>query len=314
MKKIFGLLFLVLLMGCDDGDATVEAVTFDDSNAEICGDLIYRITENRVMIMKLAENSDLFTNDVTVVPRTASIPGGATVNYRVYSGTLTSDAICTSPPPLTPVAVLEWPATRGTVEVTTTAVESQPNAETGQTKITQYKHRIVFKGLDLSKPDGTFQNYPEYVFGNYFTTANNLPFSFDSADVAICPDTNLIYKAQNSGAEGLYIQNFDAGLLDTTILGTPKTFNIGPDQNAVIYRLLDFGIPSGQNANYFCGGSASPSVKEQWQAVSGTIEVVTLELSGHFEHTIKLKNVVFKKGNSTFQYGPDRLYGTLQTE
>lgn len=317
MKKIFGLLFLVLLVNsCDDGDATVQTVTFDDTDAKTCGELIYRITENRVMILKLNDATDgLFVNDPTAegVIRTASIPAMATVTYREYDGTLTGSTLCDSPPPLTPIATLEWQAAEGTVEVTTTAILSTPNTETGATTISKYRHRIVFRNLKLVKPDGTTQNYPEYVFGNYDTpVTNTLPFQFEALDVEVCPATNTIYNAQNSGAEGLYIQNYSATMLDTSNLGTPRSFAIGLDENAVIYKLLASSIPAGGNADYFCTGSTTPIPLEQWQAVEGTIEVTTSQTADYFEHEIRLKNVYFQKGNSRFYYGDNILYGTLR--
>lgn len=313
MKKIFGLLFLVLLMGgCDDGDATVQDVTFDDTDAKLCGELIYRITENRVMILKLNDNTDeLFVNDPTAVgvTRTASIPAMATVTYREYDGALTGSTLCDSPPPLTPVATLEWLASEGTIEVTTTAVLTVPDAETGATKISKYRHRIVFRNLKLVKPDGTTQNYPEYVFGNYDTpVTNTLPFQFEAEDAANCPATNTVYNAQNSGAEGLYIQNYSADFLSTTNLDVARSFTIGETENAVIYRLLETSIPAGGNENYFCAGGTTPLVKEEWRAISGTIEVTSTAQSPNLSHTIRLKNVTFRKGNSTFYYGDDILY------
>lgn len=323
MKKIFGLLFLVFIMnGCDDGDATVDAITFDDTNALNCGQLVYKITENRAMIIKfnsVASIAEAFVNDPGV--RTKSVGTDASVIYRVYNGAVIPDALCATPPPIYPSAVLEWPASKGTIEVTTSSILSEPNPETGQTKINKYRHRIIFKGLELNKPDGSSQIYNEYVLGNFETNpTNTLPFSFEADQVKLCPSNTTLYNAQNSGAEGLYIQNLDPALLDTSVLNTPKTKIITDTENVLIYRLLAGSIPSGQNENYFCSGSDNPAVKEEWRGVGGAnglnaaIEVITTTNSGSgFLHTIRLKNVTFRKGNSTFFYGYDMLYGELLT-
>lgn len=319
MKKILGLLFLILLVNsCDDGDATVQNITFDETNAQTCSvageplELIYRITENRVMILKITNtNNDLFNNDQTLegAPRIRPIQEVANVTYREYNGALNQAVFCSSPPPITPIATLEWQATEGTIEVNTTAVLTAPDPTTGATTIDKYRHRIVFKNLKFIKPDGTTQSYPEYVFGNLETEPDHgLPFQFEPADAANCPSTNTIYNAQNSGAEGLYIQNYSTDFLNTTNLDVARIFNISDTQNTLIYRLLSSSIEANGNENYFCNGSAAPAILEEWRAVSGTIEVTSTSVSPNLSHTIRLKNVTFRRGNSTFYYGDDILY------
>lgn len=323
MKKWFGLLALVLTMSaCDDGDAVVDTVTFNESAVEACGNLVYKITDNQALIITLPETNTLFTNDQTLpgVPRTLAIGGTTSVVYRVYSGAVTSNLFCITPPPINPVATLEWTATAGTIEVNTIAVYGTPDAVTGQTKIANYRHTVTIRGLKFAKPDGTDQNYTEYVVGNRLSSPdNNLPFSFEDNPLQLCTNTNTIYNALNSGAEGLSLENVDAALLDTSVLNTPKTALIGTDNNKLIYRLLEGSVPADGNANYYCNGGTTPIVKELWNAetgvtgVSGIIEVVTVAQGNNFQHTIRLKAVTFRKGNSTFYYGNDMLYGVLLT-
>jgi hypothetical protein len=60
-------------------------------------------------------------------------------------------------------------------------------------------------------------------------------------------------------------------------------------------------------------------VNEEWVAqpgvtgTSGIIEVTTTTNGTGYLHTIKLKGVTFQKGNNTFYYGNDILYGNLLT-
>ncbi|HMI07265.1 MAG TPA: hypothetical protein VK528_06950, partial [Flavobacterium sp.] len=179
MKKFLGILVLVFLLnGCDDGDVTVNIIDFDGSAVGACGLLAYKLTENRALIIKLpGEQDDLsaftnaFANDATPAdtPTTLDIPGEATVTYRAYNGNISSDVLCSNPPPISPIAVEEWTATAGSIEITTTQINNAPNAETGQVTISKYQHSIVLKNMKYLKPDGTNQEEPFRALGNYST-------------------------------------------------------------------------------------------------------------------------------------------------
>lgn len=316
MKKFLGILFAFLVLaGCDDGDATVDSISFDDSNVAVCNNLVFKITENRAMILNFDNVAQAFVKDATLEgsPRQFTVGSDVEVTYRVYSGALSSTVFCSSPPPIDPAAILEWPAESGKVEITTTLVPTEPDPTTGQIGISTYRHSVVLKDLRLKKPDGTTQVFTEYLLGTYQTNPDNaLSLVFDPEDVRLCPDTNLVYNAPNNGGKGLFIQNIDAALLDTSVLGTVKSAAITNVNNIVVYRLLEAAIPAGTNENYFCTGATSPATKEEWRAVSGTIEVVTIIEAGYYKHSIRIKNAWFRKGNSQFFYGPDRLYGELK--
>lgn len=324
MKKFLGLLFLVfLLQGCDDGDASVDAITFDEVDAQSCELLVYKLTENQAMIIKLPDASNAFLNEPTLAgaPRTKSIGVDINVTFRTYSGPVTDDVICASPPPIAPIATAEWIATAGTVEITTSAVYTEPDSETGQVKISKYRHAIVFRNIKFAKPDGTDQSYSEYNFGNFFTNLyNTLPLNFDPQEVALCPSTNTIYNAKNGGKEGLFIKNFDVALLSTANLGVPKTAVIGQENNRVNYRYFTTTLTSGGNEAYFCSPTTTlitpPATAEDWIALdgdgtNGIIEVTTSTFGSGYLHSIRLKGVTFRKANSTFYYGNDILIGEL---
>lgn len=329
MRKFLGLLALIFLLnGCDDGDITVETINFDDVESLTCGDfLIYKLNGNEALIIKLADNA-LFQSEPTPINTTRkAIIGsdGVSMVYRLYNSPATIAGICASPPPISPVAILEWTATNGTIEVSTTPIYGAPNAETGQSKITKYRHAIIIRGLRFAKPDGTDQFYPSFTFGNYLTDpANQLNFDFDAEDVKLCPSTNTLYNARNSGPEALYIQNFDSNtLLSTNNLGVAKTGLISDTANKLVYRYFSPNLQSGTNENYFCNGANGGSVVEEWiglngvSGVSGIIEVTTITNPDGpgFLHTIRLKAVTFQKqtSSSNFYYGNDILYGELIT-
>ena len=106
----------------------------------------------------------------------------------------------------------------------------------------------------------------------------------------------------------LVIENPDADLIQNS--GT-VTRPIGNTSNKLVYRLYNESLPASL-VDYFCGTSTpnTPTVKEEWIATEGTIEIVNTT-SGGFLHTFRLKNVTFKRGNSSFYYGDDILYGEL---
>ena len=324
MKKYFGLFFLMLLLnGCDDGDVKVEEINFDSVTASSCGDIVYKVSGNEVLFLKIPI-ADAFINEVTPAgsPRTFDIGGTVSVRYRGYNGNVTADNICPDViQPISPVATVEWIATAGKVEITTTPVMSLPDATTGATRLTGFNHDIVFRNIVFEKPTGR-QIYDEFIFGNFTTTAITLPLDFDPASVHLCPSGTTLYNVAGGGIAGMFIQNLDPALLSTSILNTPKQSLISTTANKLSYRLLTTAIPSGTYDDYFCPTTipATPEINEEWLAdegvtdVSGIIEVVTITdgTNAHL-HTIHLKGVTFRKGNNTFYYGNDIIFGQLIT-
>lgn len=311
MKKTLQLfLFLIFLNACDDGNVAVETINFDDVTANSCGEIIYKLKDEESLFMNIPSSLNAFTNDETDSgsPKKIQITGNVSLKYRFYNGKVSADNICIIAGPITPVAVEEWVATSGTIEITTTARYSNPDATTGQRKIVRFNHYIVFKNIVFSKPDGTDIKYETFVFGDYLTNATALPLSFDPTLLASCSENTKIYNARANGIESLVIENPDADLIQNS--GT-VTRPIGNTSNKLVYRLYNESLPTSL-VDYFCGTSTpnTPTVKEEWIATEGTIEIVNTT-SGGFLHTIRLKNVTFKRGNSSFYYGDDILYGEL---
>lgn len=324
MKKYLGFLFLILLLnGCDDGDVTVEAINFDDVTATICSDVIYKIKGNQALFIKIPIE-EAFKNEITPVgsPRFFAIGSTVQVRYRSYSGNVTSQNICPNViQPIAPIATTEWVATDGTIEITTTAIMSAPDPATGATKVEKYNHNIVFRPITFAKPVGQ-QRYEEFVFGDYVTDATTLPLTFPKENAHLCPSGTTIYNAVNGAQEGMFIQNLDPALLSTANLTVPKTGLISSTTNKLTYRLFTVALPLDSNDSYFCNANfpADANVAEEWLAddgvsgVSGVIEVVTTtNTSTTYLHTIHLKGVTFRKGQSTFYYGNDIIWGELIT-
>lgn len=323
MKKILGVFALfVVLNGCNDGDLKIDTINFDAVQANSCDETIYKLNGNEALFMKIPASLNAFNNDVTALDSPTEIPilGSVTVTYRAYNGLVTAANICNSPGPIAPIATEEWVATSGTIEISTIALYSTPDVITGATKITKYAHHIVFKNLVFSKPEGT-QIYETFTFGDYNTTPTTLPLSFDADNVRICASNQLVYNARTNGIEGLFIQNFDATLLNTSNLGVAKTALLSSTSNKLVYRLFKSAFTIANNADYFCGATfpTTPEVNEEWIAkdgvtsVSGILEVTTTTNGSGFLHTIRLKAVTLQKGNSTFYLGDNILYGSLLT-
>jgi hypothetical protein len=301
-------LFLVLL-GCDDGNLTVDTINFDDVATQSCttNNIIYKINDKEVLIIEIPKTS--FGTEPTALNTPTIVPISATnrVFYRFYDATVTASSICETVAPITPIVTKQWTATSGNIQISTSAQKN-----TDGTKITGYKHSIVLKNITFAKENGS-QLYETFNFGDYIVSATPLPFAFGTT-IEKC-SSNLLYKYNS--AEALTL-NIDPALLATSNLGTVKTALIGSTTNALTYRLYS-GLLS---ANYFCNVvlPTTPAVAQEWFAdagvsgVSGIVEVTTTTngASG-FKHTIVLKNVILRKGNNFFTLGASYNYGELLT-
>jgi len=326
MKKFLGLLvFIVLLNGCDDGDVTVQTINFDDVNAASCngGELIYKLKGNEALFMKIPAALNAFENIISAAntPKVFHIGGEIIVRYRAYSGTVAANNICpVEIPPISPIATIEWIATAGDIEVTTTAVYSDPDALTGRIKLEKYNHNIVIKNLRFATNNGIVL-YDKFIFGDYTTLATPLPLGFLKENMKLCPSGTTLYNAADGGIEGIFIQNIDPALLSIVVLNTPKIGYISTTTNKLSYRLFTTALQTGTNESYFCGATlpATPAVNEEWLAddgagATGIIEVTTTTNGpGSFLHTIKLKGVTFRKGTATFYFGNSITIGELIT-
>ena len=85
--------------------------------------------------------------------------------------------------------------------------------------------------------------------------------------------------------------------------------------------LFKTALATDTNDDYFCSSPlpASPEINEEWLAddgvanTSGIIEVTTTTIGTGFLHTIRLKDVSFRKGDNSFYYGNDILFGEVIT-
>lgn len=319
MKNFWSLLvFILLLNGCDDGDLTVEEIDLGTATPTKCSEnnILYKLNSNEVLILLIPEDQDPYEN----VDQDVEYPINSSnqVIFRIYNGQISTDNICATIQPGTPQITEQWTAVAGTILITTTPVYSVPNETTGATKIVKYNHNIVFKNIIFQKPEGN-QVYEEMIFGDYLTTATTLPFSFVPDDVEACTSKNTIYNVPLSRIESLVIQEVDPNLIKNEV-GT-VTQVIGSTSNQLVYQLFNSAVQL-PVSDYFCATTTPilPLAKETWigengslESQTGIIEVITTEEGSGYSHEIRLKNVTFSNGNTTFYYGNNVLYGILKT-
>lgn len=319
MKRVLGLLvFVFALNGCDDGNLIQEDITFEDiATTQSCttNDIIFKLKEKEALLLEIPATSFLNEPSVIGAPTTIDISTSNRVVYRFYNGAVSNNNICETIAPATPIVTDQWTATAGKIQLFTTAIKTLNTTE-NSTRITGYNHNIVFKNITFAKNNGT-QVYETFPFGDYVTSTTTLPFLFDKT-VEKCSSSNLVYNYTSSEALTLDI---DPSLIVNTVtaLNSPRTGIIGTTTNQLTYRLFT-GVPL--TGDYFCGTTtpAVPTINQQWAAVSGItgvsgiIEVTTTTNGPNaFKHTIVLKKVTLKKGNSDFLLGDNFIYGDLLT-
>ena len=317
MKRILCLLSLLLFItACDDGNLTVDVIDFSDVAAQKCSakDVIYKIKDSEMLFIEIPGAT--FTENETLLGAPIEVPISSTVKvtYRKYASTVTSLNICPTAPDATPNLIEQWKATDGIIQITATAIKAT-NAIDNSTKITGYRYYINLKNITFEKPSGP-QVYENFVFGNYTTTVIPLAFGFDDQVAkSTCVGDNRIFNFSGGEVFTLDVSNYTT-LFASEVTTTPRTALISAT-NKLSYRLYSGPITNA----YFCAATipATPTLTQQWDAIdgiagtSGIIEVTTTTLGGQYQHTIRLKNVTLKKGNSDFSLGNDYLFGTLIT-
>ena len=316
MKRILCILSLLFFItACDDGNLTVDVIDFSEVAVQKCSDkdVIYKVKDAEMIFIEIPAST--FINDATVEgePIEVAINSTNKVTYRKYDGTVSSANICPTIPDATPNLKEQWNATSGIIQITSTAIKST-NTTDNSTRITGYTYNIVFKNITFQKPTGP-QVYETFLFGNYATTVSPLAFGFnEEVDKSAC--STKIYDFSGGEVFTLDVADY-ATLFANEVTTTPRTALIS-SSNKLSYRLYSSTITDA----YFCAATipATPTLTQQWNAIdgieatSGIIEVSTTTLTTTtYQHTIRLKKVTLKKGNSEFSLGDDYLFGTLIT-
>ena len=324
MKKIIGLVALLLLVNaCDDGDITIENIDLTDVQPKYCTEtgILYKFSGNQALIAEfsVADSARVFINEVSTVVKTIAINN--TTNrfiYRNYSGTVANNSICGTILAASPQVTEEWVALNGTAEITTDFVQSTPTSDNA-TRITDYRHSIIFKNVTFQKPDGTQIQYEEFLFGNYDTDVEALPLTFteDKLTKSTCANDYSLYNVSGKGEMRLKLEQTVLENLiqnSSTPVDNPRTITIN-NTNTLTYNLYSSSVANMD----FCTATL-PSISETWKAkngeigVSGIVEVVTISAGGGiYKHTISLKKITLEKGLSSFSLGDTFLFGSFLT-
>lgn len=314
MKKFLSLLAIAFFLNsCNDGDLTQETIDFETATTQSCtiNNLIYKLKEKEALILEIP--STTFVNEVS----TTTLDISSTTNrvvYRFYDGTVSTSSICDAIPQRTPIAIDQWSATAGTIQITTTAIKIT-DATNNSTKITGYNHNIALKNITFAINNGE-QVFRTLAFGDYVTTATTLPFNFEKL-LTKCSSSNIVYDYKSSEA---ILLDIDPTLIVNAVTptNTPRTGLISTTTNKLTYRLFS-GLLS---ADYFCNATTptTPTLSQEWTAVAGIADTngiveVTTTTNGPnaFKHTITLKKVSLQKGNSSFILGDSYILGELTT-
>ena len=314
MKRFLGILICALAFNsCDDGDLILEDINFDDVKIQSCStnNIFYKLKEKEALLLEIPKS--VFVNEPTIpgTPTVIDIESSSNqVVYRFYNGTIATENICNTIPPALPNVTDQWTASSGKIQIITTTIKTT-DATNNSTRITGYNHNITFKNITFNKTTGP-QTYQTFPFGDYTTApTNNLTIGFEQV-VKQCAISKQLYNRTSS--EALAIDNIDPALIvnTETPLNTPRTAIIGSTNNKLTYRLY-YDLLTDDS---FCTTTVpQPAIKEEWKALSGGIIEVTTIKNGTtaYKHTIVLKNVVLKKGNSDFKLGDRFPYGDLIT-
>ena len=309
---------MLALTGCDDGNLILETINFEDVTTSTCGknNIIYKLKDKEALLLEIPLSS--FVNEPTPIGKPIELAINSTnrVFYRFYDGKVSSDNICETIQPATPIVIDQWSTLGGTIQITTTAIKST-NTTTNSTKITGYNHNIIFKNITFNKTNGT-QVYDSFTFGDYTTTITPLPLDFNTTtERCTSNSTNLLYNFKGNEALTLDI-NPDLLVNTVTPINSPRIGLIGTSSNMLTYRLYS-GLLS---TSYFCNTTlpSTPIISQEWVGIagvtanSGIIEVsTTTNGTNGFKHTIVLKKTSLKKGNNDFYLGDNFIYGELFT-
>jgi hypothetical protein len=324
MKQFFALLLLTLaLSSCDDGDLTQVSFEFNNTPAIACNTatdnfFIFKTQDRRALIIRLPESN--FQNNLTVDRLSQPEPlaiNGTTIQvlYREYSADVTESTICSAIPASNPAVVAERSASAGTINITTTAIRSEPDAN-GATRITNFLHTLVFSGLKFDLGDGTSQINEAFTIITYQTAGIDFTPFAGLPNLNICSNNTLLFKNNPTQALILDLSDADAVTLFTGEPG-PKRVLISND-STLRHLFFNSTITPLSNA-YFCAISPpdAPPVLETFIAengtenISGIIEVTTIAIDRGFKHTIILKNITLANKNLKVKMGNAFTYGEV---
>ena len=156
MKRTFPFisLLLILLIACNDGNYTVERITFTGSEATSCtrdttATFLYKTQGKEALILQFSAG--------TLKNQVDSITGN-------FDEAPSQSYFCSSPPATSPKVLSQIEAQGGTVIIVTRAVRDTVAG------VTRYNHLVRIKDLLLTNDNGERLIDQNFNFGSYQTT------------------------------------------------------------------------------------------------------------------------------------------------
>jgi hypothetical protein len=306
MKKIFGLIALAFLIGCDDGDMTFKTFNFGNANVQTCSNsnILYKVSGTEALLLEL--DPAVFINVPTNGNlRMVTLGGSSRLIYRNYSGTVSSSSFCADIPPASPTVIEEWTAQPGG----TISIETVEKRNTDQ-ELIGYDHNIRLVSITYTREGETI-----IINDNLFGTLQKpLNYSFDFLDeenviqVSKCDENNKLFRIS---ADKALVLNLNPTVFPSAAGTTEIALSVATDTNEVL--LNDYtgtatsGVLCSQNP------PITPVIERQWEANAGKLVIKTSIITGGgLRHEMLLKDVIFKNrdnlgetfivGNSTDGY------------
>lgn len=290
MKKIFGLIALVLVMACDDGDMTFKTFNFGTAAVQSCATtgIVYKTSGTQALILDLDPAAFIDIKTEEGMPRVITLGAANKLIYRNYTGNVSNTSLCSDIPPASPAVAEEWVALPGgTLNIVTT----QRFDDDG--KLVGYSHAITLKSVTFTKGDETII-MEDNVFGTYL---ENLPYRFDFLD----EDNDIVLGSCNANSTTVFRVTGNESLLlllEENIFpsvegGPPVTRELADitDNNQVIFTTY----AGSASTALFCNTPPPVlNVTGQWFATAGQLKIVTTgATSGGFDHVVSLVGAVF---------------------
>jgi hypothetical protein len=131
MKSYCLLIIAFAINSCDDGDLIQENISFEDvKTVQSCTNgIIYKLKDQEALLLDVPEET--FVNEAST---TTLISAQTQKVYRFYNGTVSTENICATIPPATPIVTDQWTAKKGQIVITTSA-KKESNTTPNSTKI-----------------------------------------------------------------------------------------------------------------------------------------------------------------------------------
>ena len=162
LRKILGLVLVLTLVTCNDGDFEVPSFEFN-TTINSCGDyVLYRVNSSKTEALILKLSSTQLPDTITSVSKKIPIKNDNLI-YRIFSDEIGSDYFCQDVPPLMPEVREEWTGVSGSNNII--EINTVFNINTSQDTI-GYTHEIMLKNLILENGNDKM-TFVTYNFGTF---------------------------------------------------------------------------------------------------------------------------------------------------